>query len=112
MPYPVAYESPIASMCRVFRAGGAKLPAFIGLPATITPDFTLTRESDQSTTDIAAGAVKQGLSPGSYMLTAKSYPSGAVTYDPQPASQTVTIAAGGTLKSLIPPSMRSAAPSK
>jgi glucose/arabinose dehydrogenase len=66
-----------------------------GLPAGISAVVRVTGPANFSR-DIVGSQALANLAPGSYTIAAASAMSGAVTYAPNPATQTVTVAPGAT----------------
>ena len=74
---------------------GAMSVTVNGLPAGVAAQVTVSGPGEFSRS-IAASATLDLLVPGSYTVAAQRVASGASSYTPAPASQSITVAAGGT----------------
>ncbi len=83
-PAPVAYAVP----------GGRISFSLSGLPAGVTPIFTLAGPNGTNT--ITGNAVLRDQAPGTYTVTAQIVASGGVTYTPTPSSRTLTVGVNTT----------------
>ena len=76
-------------------AGSDGLALTVNVPSGVNADVSVTGPNGYSHA-VTATATLTGLADGSYTVTAASVTSGGTTYDPTPASQTVSLSGGNT----------------